>query len=86
MPKAKNEENEHIFAVNFMFPELKGGGIYQSTTVKASNAGLALNRAWKEIRKHPAIRGRKITTAKITFVQSVVEKREPTTRSMFPNV
>jgi hypothetical protein len=64
------EANLKTFAVTFMFPEMKGGSIYQSATAKGSDMGVAFSRAWKEVRKRPSIKGHRITTARITIAEA----------------
>lgn len=58
------------YHVEFEFPDLPGGRMYQSADVQANDMGTAANRALKIVRKKPALRGRQIgRRAKITVVE-----------------
>lgn len=70
MAEPQEKDNLNTYAVSFMFPELKGAGIYQGATVRASEPGTAFNRAWHEVKQNPAIKGRRITTIKATIIRS----------------
>lgn len=64
------------FAVNFHFPELKGGAMYQSASLKAGDAGTAVNRAFKIVRRNKGVKGHRITVMKISVVEAVLEKEQ----------
>lgn len=58
------------YHVEFEFPDLPGGRMYQSADVQANDIGTAANRALKIVRKKPALRGRQIgRRAKITLIE-----------------
>lgn len=68
--QSDHETGLQEYIVDFFFPELKGPGIYQSAAVSASDFGTAFNRAWTDVRKRPAIKGRRINTVKLTAIRS----------------
>lgn len=57
------------FHVAFTFHEMPSGLMYQNVNVEATDLGMAVHHAYKEIRKRPAVKGRRLTTAKITIVE-----------------
>lgn len=53
------------YVVDFKLPQLSASHYWHSVEVKASNIGLAVNRAWAEIKKRPAVKGRRLKEASI---------------------
>jgi hypothetical protein len=53
--------------VDFKLPQLSASHYWHSVEVEASNIGLAVNRAWAEIKKRPAVKGRRIKDAQISI-------------------
>lgn len=56
--------------VDFKLPQLSASHYWFSVEVEASNVGLAVNRAWAEVKKRPAVKGRRIKDAQITVKQT----------------
>jgi hypothetical protein len=57
------------FVVDFFFPELKGGAIWQSVVVEDEHMGAALKHAFAEVRKRPGVSKKHISQAKITVAE-----------------
>lgn len=56
------------FALYFKLPELVAAHAEQVCSVDASSIGLAIKRGFDIIKKRPAVKGRRITEGKISFV------------------
>lgn len=55
------------FAVTYTFPEMPGGRMYQSTIVEATNLGMAAHKGFQSIKSRPEMKGRRLSTAKVTI-------------------
>lgn len=51
----------------FTFPKLPAGHAQQFKSVEATDVGVAINRGLKEIKKNPAIKGKRITEGRVNF-------------------
>jgi hypothetical protein len=58
------------YVVDFKLPQLSASHYWHSVEVKASNIGLAVNRAWAEIKKRPAVKGRRLKEASIQIKEA----------------
>ena len=61
------------YNVQFEFRELSASHYRHFASVEAANLGLAINRAWAEVKKNQHVKGRRLSEGKITFT---VEKGE----------
>jgi hypothetical protein len=59
------------YSVNFKLREVPASKYYQSATVEASSIGLAVNRAWAEVKKRDGIKGKRIKNAEISVYQLI---------------
>jgi hypothetical protein len=66
--------SDKTFYVEYEFPELPGGVMYQNVRIEASDIGLACHRGLKEIRKRKGVKGRRISTAKVRVVELTAPK------------
>lgn len=57
------------YSVNFKLREVPASKYYQSVTVVANNIGLAVNRAWAEVKKRDGVKGRRIKNVDISVYQ-----------------
>lgn len=57
------------FAVTYTFMEMPSGQMYQSASVEATGIGMACHKAFQEIKQRPAVKGRRLSTAKVTVVE-----------------
>lgn len=55
------------FIVDFDFRPMLASHYWQSVSVEASNLGLAINRAWAEVKTRPHVKGRRFEEGKITW-------------------
>lgn len=55
------------FSVTFKLPQLAASRTWNSTEVEAPDMGLALRRAWQDLRKRPHIKGKRLKQATITL-------------------
>ncbi len=55
------------WVVNFKLPQLSASHYYHSVMVDAPDVGLAIRRAWQEIKKRPAVKGKRIKEATVTI-------------------
>lgn len=53
------------WVVDFKLPQLSASHYWHSVEVKADSVGLAVNKAWKEVKKRPSVKGRRIKEAQI---------------------
>jgi hypothetical protein len=53
------------WTIDFKLPQLAAGHYWQSTTVEAPDLGLAIKRAWAEVKKRPSVKGKRIKQATI---------------------
>lgn len=60
--------------VDFKLPQLSASHYWHSVEVSASNIGLAINRAWAEVKKRPHVKGRRISEAQILVKASKHEE------------
>lgn len=58
---------DKTWVVDFKIPQLSASHYWQSTEVKASNVGLAINRAWAIVKARPIVKGKRIKEATITI-------------------
>jgi len=65
----KYNNNMKKYSVNFKLREVPASKYYQSATVEASNVGLAVNRAWAEVKKRDGIKGKRIKNVDISVYQ-----------------
>ena len=61
---------DKTYIVDFKLTELAAKSYWQSVEVTASNIGLALNRAWTEVKKRPAVKGRRVKKASVSIEQT----------------
>lgn len=64
------------YYVEYEFPELPSGQMYQNARVEATNLGMACHRAFQVIKARPHVKGRRIHNAKIRVVESISSKSE----------
>jgi hypothetical protein len=57
------------FVVDFTFPEVSSGKMYQSSRQKATGMTTAVARAYKEVKQRPGIKGKRIHSVKISVVE-----------------
>ena len=69
MVKLNSKENymDKNWNITFKLPELPASRYYQAVTVKASNLGLAINRAWAEVKKRQHVKGRRVKQGQVSF-------------------
>ena len=58
---------DKTWSVTFELKELPASHTWHSATVEASNIGLAINRAWAEVKTRHAVKGRRISYGKVMF-------------------
>lgn len=54
------------WVVNFKLPNLAASHYWQSVEIDAPDIGMAIKKAWAEVKKRPAVKGRRIKEAQIT--------------------
>lgn len=57
------------FHVEVFFPELPSPVASQTQKIHAGQAGVAIQRAMKEIKQRPGVKGRRISTLRVTCVE-----------------
>lgn len=67
IPEALKERKK--FYVDYEFPELPGGKMRQSWSGEATNIGMAVHLAFKEIRQRSGVKARRLHKAKVTIVE-----------------
>lgn len=55
------------WTISFHINELPAAHCEQAVTVKAGNIGLAVNRAWAEVKKRSVVKGRRVKSGRILF-------------------
>ncbi len=63
------QKEQKQFYVEFEFPDLPGGCYRQSWYGTASSIGKASFEAFKEVRKRPAVKGRRLHRMKTTVIE-----------------
>lgn len=58
---------EKNWTITFYVEQLAAAHAWQSTTVDASDLGLAIKRAWAIVKKRPAVKGRRVKSGSVKF-------------------
>lgn len=53
--------------ITFKLKELPASRYYQCVEIEASNLGMAINRAWAEVKQRPHVKGKRVTKGDVTF-------------------
>lgn len=58
------------YSIEAYFPQVKPAhAADQSCTIRATGIGVALARAWRELKKRPELKGKRIKTVKFTLTE-----------------
>jgi len=59
--------SDKTWSITFKLPELSASHYWHNVSVDAANVGLAINRAWAEVKKRPAVKGRRVKMGEVKF-------------------
>lgn len=58
---------EKTWIANFKFPQLSASHYWQSVQVDAPTLEIAFKKAWREVKKRPAVKGKRLKQITVTF-------------------
>jgi hypothetical protein len=64
------------FYVEYEFPELPSGKMYQNARVEATSIGMACHKAFQVIKARPHVKGRRLHNAKVKVIEAIAVKDE----------